>query len=159
MKSSTRHSVLVLSAVFSGIAFIGSAVGAPWSLFSSPTSQNSPSAPEAVVPAANGNAPAQLAANGLPYRDGSYTGPIVDAYYGPIQVKANVRSGRLVSVDVLQYPDDRRTSRSINNQALPMLQSEVVKAQSTRVNIISGATLTSKAYLRSLNTALSQAGA
>jgi uncharacterized protein with FMN-binding domain len=64
-----------------------------------------------------------------------------------------------VSVDVLQYPADRRTSRSINAQALPMLESEVVRAQSDRVNIISGATLTSAAYLRSLNGALGQAGA
>jgi uncharacterized protein with FMN-binding domain len=38
------------------------------------------------------------------------------------------------------------------------LESEVISAQSARVNIISGATLTSEAYLRSLNAALGDAG-
>jgi uncharacterized protein with FMN-binding domain len=70
-----------------------------------------------------------------------------------------VQNGVLVSVDVLDYPNHQRTSRSINRQALPLLQSEVISAQGTRVNIISGATLTSKAYLRSLKSALSKANA
>ena len=52
------------------------------------------------------------------------------------------------------YPADRRASQRINGRALPMLESEVISAQSARVNIISGATLTSEAYLRSLNAAL-----
>ena len=39
-----------------------------------------------------------------------------------------------------------------------MLRNEVVKAQSARVNIISGATLTSEAFTRSLDAALAQAG-
>ena len=39
-----------------------------------------------------------------------------------------------------------------------MLESEVISAQSARVDIISGATLTSDAYLRSLNAALEQGG-
>lgn len=100
---------------------------------------------------------AQLAARTHLYQDGSYTGPVFDAYYGLVQVQANVQGGRLVSIDVLQYPSDRRTSRSINRQALPMLQAEVISAQTTRVNIISGATLTSNAYLQSLSSALDQA--
>jgi uncharacterized protein with FMN-binding domain len=58
----------------------------------------------------------------------------------------------------LQYPADRSTSRYINAQALPVLDSEVVSAQSALVDIVSGATLTSDAYLRSLNSALRQAG-
>ena len=75
-----------------------------------------------------------------------------------MQVQANIQNGRLASVEVLQYPADRRTSRRINDDALPMLESEVISAQSARVDIISGATLTSRAYLRSLNSALGQAG-
>jgi uncharacterized protein with FMN-binding domain len=92
------------------------------------------------------------------YRDGSYIGPTVDAYYGLVQVQADIQGGRLVSVHVLQYPADRSTSRYINAQALPVLDSEVVSAQSALVDIVSGATLTSDAYLRSLNSALRQAG-
>jgi uncharacterized protein with FMN-binding domain len=91
------------------------------------------------------------------YRDGTYPGPTVDAYYGMLQVQAVVQGGKLVSVDVLQYPADRRTSRAINHQALPMLEEEVLQAQSARVDIVSGATLTSSAYRRSLGRALAAA--
>jgi uncharacterized protein with FMN-binding domain len=88
--------------------------------------------------------------------DGSYTGASYDAYYGMVQVKANIRGGRLVSVDVLDYPAHKNTSRRINNYALPVLEQEVVGAQSTNVNLVSGATLTSRAYLRSLKSAISK---
>jgi len=97
------------------------------------------------------------AGHGLAYKDGSFTGQTFDAYYGPVQVQANVTGGHIVSVDVLQFPKDRRTSRYINSQALPMLKSEVISAQTTQVDIISGATLTSQAFIRSLRTALKQA--
>jgi uncharacterized protein with FMN-binding domain len=91
------------------------------------------------------------------YVDGSYIGPAVDAYYGFVQIKAIVRGGRLVAVEVLEYPSDRRTSIFINRQALPMLRDEVVTAQSANVDIVSGATLTSEAFIRSLNAALRRA--
>jgi uncharacterized protein with FMN-binding domain len=81
-----------------------------------------------------------------------------DAYYGLVQVQANIQGGRLISIDVLQFPNHRSTSRAINRQALPMLESEVISAQGIRVDMISGATLTSNAYLRSLRGALNQAG-
>ena len=67
------------------------------------------------------------------------------------EFKANVSGGRIVFVDVLQYPADRRTSKRINSEALPALESEAISAQSAQVDIVSGATLTSEAYARSLN--------
>jgi uncharacterized protein with FMN-binding domain len=75
-----------------------------------------------------------------------------------VQVQADVQGGRLVAVKVLQFPSDRRTSRSINAHALPRLESEVISAQGTRVDGVSGATLTSDAYLRSMSAALRQSG-
>ncbi len=68
-----------------------------------------------------------------------------------------IKDGKLASVDVLDFPSDRRTSQQINRYALPLLQREVVQAQSVKVNIISGATLTAIAYLRSLQSALQAA--
>lgn len=91
------------------------------------------------------------------YKDGTYVGPRVDAYWGIMRVQAVIQNGKLVNVQVLEYPADRQTSKYINGQAIPMLQSEVMSAQSANVNIISGATLTSEAYLLSLDHALSQA--
>jgi uncharacterized protein with FMN-binding domain len=91
------------------------------------------------------------------YADGTYVGPVVDAYYGLIQIEAIVQGGQLVGIKVLKYPSDRRTSVYINRQALPMLRDEVVSAQSANVDIISGATLTSEAFIRSLGSALRKA--
>ena len=90
--------------------------------------------------------------------NGTYTGPAINVLYGLVQIQAVVQNGRLTSIRVLRYPSDRRTSVRINNIALPMLRDEVVTAQSANVNIISGATLTSEAYLISLDRALAQAG-
>jgi uncharacterized protein with FMN-binding domain len=90
-------------------------------------------------------------------RDGRYTGPASDAYYGTVQIQATVQGGQLVQVRVLQYPNDRRTSRYINGQALPMLQHEAIQAQSSRIDFVSGATLSSGAFVKSLAGALIQA--
>ncbi len=92
------------------------------------------------------------------YANGTYTGPVTDAYYGSMQIQAIVSGGKLASIRVLQYPNDRNTSIAINSQALPMLRQEVIAAQSANVDIISGATLSSDAFIRSLNGALSKAG-
>lgn len=45
----------------------------------------------------------------------------------------------------------------INNQAMPMLRSEAIQAQSANVDTVSGATMTSEAFIQSLQSALDQA--
>ena len=99
----------------------------------------------------------EIAAASPRYRDGAFTGPSTDAYYGQLQVQANIQGGKVVSVNVLQFPDHSRTSRRINDSALPVLQTEAIRVQTGSVDIVSGATLTSRAYQRSLNAALRQA--
>ena len=89
--------------------------------------------------------------------DGNYQGPLTDAYYGDVQVQAIVQNGQIASVRALKYPADRNTSRYINSQALPILEEEVIQAQSGQVDIVSGATLTSEAFIQSLNGALQKA--
>lgn len=91
------------------------------------------------------------------YRDGTYTGPQVDAFYGLVQVRAVIQSGKLANVQFLDYPHDRRTSQQINNIAMPYLQDEAMQAQNAQVDIISGATLTSEAFIESLASALQSA--
>lgn len=97
------------------------------------------------------------AAASLAYVDGEFTGPAMNAYYGVVQIQAIVQGGRVARLKVLQYPSDRQTSVAINRQALPMLRDEVIAAQSANVDIISGATLTSAAFIKSLGKALEQA--
>ena len=96
-------------------------------------------------------------ANGGQYRDGTYTGTDEYAYYGKVQVQVTVAGNQITSVKALDYPNDRRTSRSINSQALPLLAQEVVQAQNGNIDTVSGATLTSGAYIKSLGNALNKA--
>jgi uncharacterized protein with FMN-binding domain len=113
-------------------------------------------APVTLASAASSSV-ASTVAGGAQFKDGTYTGTPADAYYGTVQVRAVISGSKLVSVAVLNYPADRSRSRAINSYALPQLTTEVVRAQSASVNIVSGATLTSQAYMRSVASALSQA--
>ena len=117
-----------------------------------------PSAAPTAAPPAPTVAPAPTPAaiaNG--YKDGEYSGQVVDAYYGNVQVKAVVQGGKIADVQFLEWPNDRRTSVRINNVAMPYLISEAIQAQNARVDVISGATLTSEAFAQSLQSALESA--
>ncbi|MCR4329665.1 MAG: FMN-binding protein [Candidatus Roizmanbacteria bacterium] len=91
------------------------------------------------------------------YADGSYTGDVADAFYGNIQVQAVIQNGKIADIQFLQYPSDRSQSRQISQYAMPLLKSEALQAQSAQVNIVSGATYTSQAFVQSLASALTKA--
>lgn len=91
------------------------------------------------------------------FRDGEYIGNIADAYYGNIQVKAVIKNGVISDVQFLQYPNDRRNSIEINRQAMPILKQEAIQIQNSSVDIVTGATDTSLAFMESLKSALLQA--
>lgn len=91
------------------------------------------------------------------YKDGIYTGPVTDAYYGNIEVQAQIENGKITDIIFLEYPHDNRTSLTINNQAMPLLKSEAIQAQTSQVDIVSGASDTSRAFQQSLAAALNQA--
>jgi uncharacterized protein with FMN-binding domain len=109
------------------------------------------------VPTAATSAPATVAHS--QYKDGQFTGDTVDAFYGLVRVQATIQSGKIADVQFLEYPNDRRTSIRINNIAMPYLTTEAIQAQSAEVDIISGATLTSEAFIQSLQSALESAKA
>lgn len=113
-----------------------------------------PTSPPASSPMGGGMMPP--AHMGM-YRDGEYTGSVVDVYYGNVEVKAIIQMGKLADVKFLQYPNDRQTSISISSQALPALRSEAIKAQNANVDVISGATATSEGFVSSLGDALVRA--
>jgi uncharacterized protein with FMN-binding domain len=91
------------------------------------------------------------------YRNGTFRGVSANAYYGRVEVDAVIKAGQLVKVDILDYPSDRRTSRNINSRALPELRQEAIQAQSANIDTVSGATLSSEAFIQSLDSALQQA--
>jgi len=93
------------------------------------------------------------------YSDGTFTGSSESQPYGTVQVAVVVSNGRIVNVKLLQTPNHGGTTKYINEQALPMLIEETLQAQSGNIDGISGASLTSPAYIDSLNSALTKARA
>lgn len=91
------------------------------------------------------------------YKDGEYTGPVTNAFFGNVQVKAVIKNGKLTDVVVLEAPNDRAMTIKITNDSMPKLKEEAIVAQSAKIDIISGATQTSEAYRDSLAAALAQA--
>src|SRR5579872_3418199 len=88
---------------------------------------------------------------------GTFRGPSVGMQWGNVQVTIIVKTGKIVKVKATA-PHHTSRSSLINSVALPILRSEVLKAQSANINVVSGATLTSNAYIQSLGAALKKAG-
>ena len=88
---------------------------------------------------------------------GTFTGTAVQTRFGAVQVQITVKAGVITDVTALRLTDDDRKSVQISNRAAPLLRAAVIKAQSAQVQTISGATVTSDAYLSSLQGALDAA--
>ena len=92
------------------------------------------------------------------YIDGTYTGSAYSNEFGSWTVTVTIADGQITDVTASTTAQDRR-SQGINTQAVPRLRTQVLTAQSAQVDTISGATLTSKSYLSSLQSALDEAQA
>jgi uncharacterized protein with FMN-binding domain len=88
---------------------------------------------------------------------GTYAGSVVQTRFGAVQVQITVKAGSITDVEALQLTDDDRKSVQISNRAAPLLRAEVLAAQSADVQTIGGATVTSDAYLNSLQAAIDAA--
>ena len=64
---------------------------------------------------------------------------------------------RMTAVSVPTYPDHTDRSVFINQNALPILKAEALRAQSTNINLVSGATDTSYGFAQSLQAAILKA--
>jgi uncharacterized protein with FMN-binding domain len=85
-----------------------------------------------------------------------YTGPLVDMRWGPVQAIIYVKRKKLARVTIVTNPENYR-SQSIDQQAVPLLQQETLQAQNANIDVVSGATMTSEAYIQSLQAALQKA--
>jgi uncharacterized protein with FMN-binding domain len=114
-------------------------------------------APKNPTPAVTTTPAATPAKTG--YKDGMYTGKVVDASYGLVQVKATIKSGLITNIAFLQYPNHGGHTQEISQQVMPLLTQEAIKIQSANVSTISGATQTVDGFNESLADALAQAKA
>ncbi|MGT2462080.1 FMN-binding protein [Sinomonas atrocyanea] len=87
----------------------------------------------------------------------TYAGRPVSTRYGDVQVQITVQNGKITDVTALHLTDAEMRSQMISANAAPILRSEVLQAQSANVQTVSGATITSDAYLQSLQAALDAA--
>ena len=88
---------------------------------------------------------------------GTFKGTAVQTRFGPVQVQITVASGKITDVTALQLTNTDGKSIQISNRAAPLLRSKVLAAQSADVQTVSGATITSVAYLTSLQAAIDAA--
>lgn len=85
-------------------------------------------------------------------------GDIAQTERGPVQVEVVVRKKMVTDVKILQVPTEDPMDVQINRFAVPILIRETLAAQSTKIDMVSGATVTSDGYLQSLQSALDRAG-
>jgi uncharacterized protein with FMN-binding domain len=89
----------------------------------------------------------------------SYTGAAATNRWGTVQVRLTVSGGRITNVTTLQLPSSKPKSVRLSNNAVSVLKAKVISAQSTNVDTVSGATLTSRGYLTSIQSAIDAARA
>jgi len=86
-------------------------------------------------------------------------------HYGSVQVVITVRkttvgkkvTRRITAVSVPVYPNSSGRSSYISTNAIPILRSEALRAQSANIDLVSGATDLSEAFVNSLQSAILKA--
>ncbi len=82
------------------------------------------------------------------------TGAMEQYGYGELAVRVTVHGNRITGITVPAIRTAEQYSQQLATQVIPMLKSQVLAADSARINGVSGATYTSEAYAYSLQSAL-----
>jgi uncharacterized protein with FMN-binding domain len=107
---------------------------------------------------ASGSVSSGTTSSGAGSASTTVTGDAADTRWGPVQVQLTIAGGTITDVSVVEYPTESGRDRQINARALPILIRETLDAQSSSVDMVSGATYTSEGYAQSLQSALDRAG-
>ena len=100
-----------------------------------------------ATPAAGAGAAAPVTAVGALERYG----------YGELAARVSISGGRITGIAIPVLRTAEQYSQQLAVQVIPTLRSEVLRAQSARINAVSGATYTSQAYAVSVQSALDKA--
>lgn len=114
----------------------------------SSTATATPAAPSTSAPSTSAAAPAGQ----------TITGDTVSTRYGNVQVQVSFSGATITKVTVLQVPEESGRDAEISGYSVPILNQEVLKSQSAKVDSVSGATYTSEGYLRSVQSAIDKLG-
>lgn len=86
------------------------------------------------------------------YKDGVYNGS-GEGKFGPIKVEATVEKGKINAIKVLEHSE----TPGLSDPIIDKIPQEIIKAQSTEVSVISGATVTSNGIIQAVQNALKDA--
>ena len=154
-----RRVILAVTGTIAGLVALLSFKSHPPSLSAAATSgtgggsvsSSSSSSSSSSVP---GEFPTGSQAASLPAGETAFTGQVANTVYGPVQVQLIVRNNEIIKVAILQQPTNTIHDIQIGQFAFPELISETLKAQSAKIDAVSGASYTSAGYIQSLQNAL-----
>ena len=105
--------------------------------------------------------PGRARTRATPAGTGGATGTTLGAVerygYGELAARVSISGGRITGIAVPVLRTAEQYSQQLAIQVIPTLRSEVLAAQSSRINAVSGATYTSQAYALSVQAALDKA--
>jgi uncharacterized protein with FMN-binding domain len=85
--------------------------------------------------------------------------PVTEGFrtFGNVQVQVTVSNGKITKLVAVDYPNGDPRSAEISQYSIPVLGQEVLRAQGTKIDVVSGATYTTEAYAQSVQAALDKA--
>lgn len=94
-----------------------------------------------------------------PPRPGVRTGtaPPMATPFSLVQVEVTLTYGRLTGVETVALTGDGPHTQALNARAEPILRREALQAHSARIDVVSGATYTSRVWIKSLREAIEEA--
>ena len=156
------------------IGIVGNTAGAttPGSTTTAPTTTSSPPPTTTTANAASNNAPTTTVRRTTTTvahptttttvattATRSAVGPLVNYYFGELSVKVTATGKKITAVTISSLNDGGNyRSQSIDQASIPMLEQEVMTAQSANIQGISGASYTSAGFAQSLQGALKSLG-
>ncbi|MFF1718585.1 FMN-binding protein [Streptomyces sviceus] len=102
---------------------------------------------------ASASPPASASASASEASSRTVDGSALSTEKGPVQVQVTFDDTKITAVKMLQQPNHPQTTA-----AVPVLVAETLKAQSADIDTVSGATITSEAYKKSLQAAIDARG-
>ena len=97
--------------------------------------------------------PLAVQASAVTFKAGTYEASS-DGIHGPVVVKTTFSDHKISSVEVIKQTE----TEGIGTVAATQLPEKILNAQSTRIDGIAGASITSKAIISAVNKCIEQAG-
>jgi uncharacterized protein with FMN-binding domain len=92
-----------------------------------------------------------------PGRVRTATGDIQMTPFSYMEVRVTLTGGELTRVETVELSGTGARTQAINARAEPILREEALRAGSADVDLVTGATYTSRSYLKSLQSAIDKA--